>query len=740
VHFGKSWPNRSTPCAPHVRIGNISPYNHMGDGVAKFQLSFLESALPPSLYRSLLHDSTFAGESLAAAGKFEDWFENSGTPFFKNFTDHSFWHSIDVFRTAAEITSDEAYHIISCEDLNVLFLSCLAHDAGLHITEDMFSRLVDRSNDKVLIGSFDEIPWPTLWDEFLNEAKRFDQKRLMKIFGDVEPVREPPKDVLSITDRDRLLIGEFLRRHHTRLAHEIAVAGIPAGKSRLMPLLAIDPAFRDIVGLVARSHGQSLRSTFQYIGSQYHIRDFQKIHIIYLMVLLRIGDLLQIQSARAPEIFNMIHKISSPFSENEWRVHQSIGNITTSIPDPEAIFVSAKPPSIRAFLRVNDWLKELQSELDISWAVLGEVYGRFEKERLPDLKIALRRVSSNLEDAASFQETVPYVPERIQFTVAEAELLNLLIAPLYGDSPLYGLRELTQNSADAVLELSHLATSGLAYSSKDQLRDCDIEIVLNKVDGMFSIRDNGVGMTLEVVKNYFLKAGASFRFSDAWKQDYADQEGKSKIARSGRFGVGALSAFLIGNKISIFTRHYSDESGYGVAFECSIEDDSIEVTKVRGPIGTSISIKTSIDRLESLVRYIKGRVDSPSFYYLPGNVAIRFKVQAENISSFTVEGRARSAAEWREVSCADYEKVSRRDLAESEYYYLDRSEGRPWVRTDPYIYCNHIFVGSLEHDRYFNLLQNQADGAFSFRCPTLSIVDHNGRLPLTLSRQLTLPP
>lgn len=208
--------------------------------MTKFKLSTLKELLPSGLYESLTQNTTFVGESLQAAFKFEDWFENSGTPFFKQYTDHSFWHSIDVFRTASELISKQAYGIVSSEDLNILFLACLAHDAGLHITEAMFSTLTNRRNNEVLVPSMDDLPWPTLWDEFIAEAKRFDQKRLFLVFGDIEPVRDPPKDALSFTDRDRLLIGEFLRRYHPRLAHEIAINGIAAGAIRIEPLSTLN--------------------------------------------------------------------------------------------------------------------------------------------------------------------------------------------------------------------------------------------------------------------------------------------------------------------------------------------------------------------------------------------------------------------------------------------------------------------------------------------------------------------
>lgn len=556
--------------------------------MGNFSVVDLRKALSPKLEPIFFQNSTLSGFAIAAVGDFKSWFDKSGTPFFKEYTDHTFEHSLDVFTTACELIAAEACDVLSSEDLNILFWACILHDAGIHLTEDMFILLIDRSNKTILRPDFDSASWPDLWDAFIAEAKRFNDKKLKSLFGDTLPVTEPAKNAIDLSNRDRMLIGEFLRRYHARLAHEIAIGGVRGADGvAINPLSGLRPEYADLVGTVARSHGIPLRSTFGYLTDNYDIRDYRHIHIIYLMVLVRIADFLQIQSARAPELFTALHKIKSPFSANEWRVHQSISNITRTSLDPEAIEISASPPDINSFLRVDKWLWDLQKELDTSWAVLGEIYGRFMNVKLPNLKIDVRRLRSNLEDRRSLGQTLSYVPERIKFSVDEPELLKLLLAPLYGDDPLYGLRELTQNAADSVREFEHLIREEGVIVDSRLLSDCDIEIKINIPERRFVIPDRGTGMTLDIIERYFLKAGASFRNSETWKRQYVDEQGKSKIARAGRFGVGALAAFLIGDKMSVSTRHYSEESASGHLFEAEIDAEALEVTKEDVPVGTT---------------------------------------------------------------------------------------------------------------------------------------------------------
>ena len=56
----------------------------------------------------------------------------------------------------------------------------------------------------------------------------------------------------------------------------------------------------------------------------------------------------------------------------------------------------------------------------------------------------------------SLEGEIDYLPIRASFRAADADLLKLLIGPLYGDKPGIGMRELIQNAIDAVRELWQL--------------------------------------------------------------------------------------------------------------------------------------------------------------------------------------------------------------------------------------------------------------------------------------------
>lgn len=704
----------------------------------------IEDLIPAGI-RQRIFGSSLAPAVLSTSRTLYDHFRLSGLPFFREYTDHSFQHSVDVFKSACDVISEEALDIVSADDLSVLFLCCLFHDAGLHVTEDVFIALTDASNTTITVPEFDQKSWPELWADFLAEAQRFNAKKLIELFGDAQRIREPPRSSIDISQRDRLLIGDFLRRHHPRFAHEFVLGAIPDAKGSRFNFSTIEQPTRDIVGLIARSHGLNLRETFDYVRKHYDLRDYNRIHIVYLMVLIRIADYLQIQSARAPALFGKLHRVRSPFSLGEWKLHQCIENATTSAMDPEAILVSANPKTVHEFLKFEGWMQGLQGEIDKSWAILGEIYGRFTREALNKLQLNIRRVRSNIEDKQQLKERVKFVPEPIRFSVSEPELLRLLMDPLYGENPIYGLRELVQNSADSVNELEHVLLKGARTVGRAKL-GADIEIkVFGRPDWSITIADRGTGMTLETIKDYFLKAGASFRNSDKWKKDFTDSTGKSHVARTGRFGVGALSAYLIGDKVKIFTRHYTDKSGKGYSFACSIDDEEIEITEQPGEVGTHIQVQSSEQKIGILNSYLHNRKKRP-FFYISERPSISFSTTGEFPATElprkygaekeqAIENALAAPPSWVQVRCSKYETVMwdrtvrTTESKSSREYYLG-------TEVSGYLYSNGILIGDVLSPRADLVLDDHQYSLLEIApAPTISIVDHNAYLPVDLARK-----
>ncbi|WP_100611604.1 HD domain-containing protein [Confluentibacter lentus] len=635
--------------------------------------------------------------------------------FFDEYTDHGIKHVENImFGTDKLITNNTYENVLQTEDIMFYVLAVLLHDIGMHITYEGFKILLNGGHDDILISDFDNITWSNLWLEYLAEAKRFSGKQLLSIFGDEEAIIRNPMDFNKgeLNGNDRKLIGEFIRRHHPRLAHEIALIGFP-GKSKSSIAFAKELSLenRKLIGLIARSHGVDLRKCVEYVEIEYGKtkRTPLGVHVNYLMILLRLADYIQIDRTRTSEVVMRTKTFESPISKIEHNSHLSIDYVDDKYQDdPERIFVTASPENSNMYLKLKKLFYDIQKEFDISWAVLGELYGNLENK--PEIKF--RRITSNL-DTEVFINKQDYVGDYFSFK-SNDEIIKLLIAPLYGDNPTYGVRELLQNCIDACNERKELEKNSLSYSYIPKI---NVSIYENDDNHFFEIKDNGKGMNINIIKKYFLSAGASYRNSREWKEKFIDESGSSKIQRNGRFGIGVLACFLIGDKISVTTREINSDFGYN--FMASLSSNQINVVKNYDlDFGTKIIINTSkevIEKLKDEDHWYDESVGWTRWYTLTtpeivyskyGEIKKSFKNKDPHYLDSSIPN------DWNSIDHEGFNKI----LWTYSKEYSNRS-----------IVCNGLVVIKKSHDKVIKI-------NFIKNLPKILVFDNNGLMPLSLNR------
>jgi molecular chaperone HtpG len=250
--------------------------------------------IPDRLANLLERHQELDGMVKTAISRFEPWIAHSQLPFFPEYTDHGLDHLEQVLATASSLIRDEAWGVLTPADAAVTVVSVLLHDCAMHLSEDGFLALLQPPWRSRTLSDMGDRSWDVLWEEFLGEASRFDGRKLKALFGDLAPARRPPLDPSQMTKRDRLLVGEFLRRHHPRLAQEIAEFGVPAPArfaaltlgdlSNAIPLVSL-------AGIIARSHGEPIRRFLPVFEARYGkggYREFRAVHPVFLMALLRV--------------------------------------------------------------------------------------------------------------------------------------------------------------------------------------------------------------------------------------------------------------------------------------------------------------------------------------------------------------------------------------------------------------------------------------------------------------------
>lgn len=313
------------------------------------------------------------------------------------------------------------------------------------------------------------------------------------------------------------------------------------------------------------------------------------IHAPFLMAVLRVSDALQINASRAPSLRLRMQALRSPLSVIEWAKHAAVSYTSVTRADPEEIYVYSRPESVSTYVGVRQLLAELQGELDSSWAVIGEVYGRQAESGLDSLGLSIRRVRTNLDDP-DLISALPFIPRPATLSAASGEVLALLSRPLYGDDPTFAIRELMQNAVDAVG--ARLVRAGALPLNDQPLAPVVVELFRHHGEKSLRVTDAGIGMTAEVICDYLLRGGATLSLQPL--------DGSPGTPRIGRFGIGALSYFLLADQFEVRTRHADAPFGRGISLQPSMRTPLIEMRHCDTEIGTTILFRLSDHVYEQL--------------------------------------------------------------------------------------------------------------------------------------------
>ncbi|MDE7069645.1 MAG: molecular chaperone HtpG [Alistipes sp.] len=157
---------------------------------------------------------------------------------------------------------------------------------------------------------------------------------------------------------------------------------------------------------------------------------------------------------------------------------------------------------------------------------------------------------------------------------------------LYSDHEIF-LRELISNAVDATQKLKALSSMG---EIKGELGDLTIRVTVDKEAKTLTIADRGIGMTAEEVNRYINQI--AFSSAEEFMEKYKNQ------AIIGHFGLGFYSAFMVADKVEIFTRSYK-EGAKAVRWSCEGSPEyAMEETDEERDRGTTIILHLAEDTLE----------------------------------------------------------------------------------------------------------------------------------------------
>ncbi|MCP1626390.1 molecular chaperone HtpG [Pseudomonas nitroreducens] len=148
--------------------------------------------------------------------------------------------------------------------------------------------------------------------------------------------------------------------------------------------------------------------------------------------------------------------------------------------------------------------------------------------------------------------------ETLGFQTEVKQLLHLMIHSLYSNKEIF-LRELISNASDAAdkLRFEALAKPELLEGGAE----LKIRVSFDKDAKTVTLEDNGIGMSREEVIAH-LGTIAKSGTADFLKNLSGDQKKDSHLI--GQFGVGFYSAFIVADKVDVFTRRAGAPASEGV--------------------------------------------------------------------------------------------------------------------------------------------------------------------------------
>lgn len=396
-----------------------------------------------------------------------------------------------------------------------------------------------------------------------------------------------PKDVREF------VISTVLRKLHASSAEKLAVNAWESeqGNVFLMDNPEIRQSFGRIIGKIAHSHWwniSKLESEFsRTIGAPSWCPRNWTIDPLKLACILRVADASHIDSRRAPQFLRTLRKLA-PTSDDHWCFQEKLQKPYLS---EDSLFYTSgysfNSSEASSWWLCYEALKMIDKELRQTDALLADrAMNRFKAKRVFGIE-SPERLSSLIQS-----EDWSPIDAFIHIGDLPKIIRNLGGEELYGKDMTVPVRELIQNSSDAIRARRKLE------NRSDEWGSIKVSILSENEDKYIEIEDNGIGMSLDVIKNYLFDFGTSYWGSELMLEEHPGLMAKD-IKVTGKYGIGFFSSFMFGDDIQITTR------------KCTKAQDDTHVIEFRSGLNARPVIRNA----------------KPDEYLIDGGTKVRIKIE-----------------------------------------------------------------------------------------------------------------
>jgi len=483
------------------------------------------------------------------------------------YTLHDEVHCLRVTELMYKVMPQSVIKLLNPIEITLLILSAHFHDQGMVLEAGEIDALNINSEFRVFKDNW-----------ILNHPNLQNVKQILKD----KNISEAERTNYKQTEREleAALLTDYVRQTHGQRSSDF-VHGKYDNDQRWK---ALESSLVEFVARLSLSHVKSAYDLTNANGFRYdEVIGTYRVNMVYLGLVLRLADILDFDRDRTPDSLYRTIDFRSKVSLNEWEKHRSVNGWVIDSTKIQFTMTCEHPEYQRAAYQFMDWIdKELADAQDIIRNFPAE---------FTDFKLELPR---QVDRSRIEPKNQSYVYYDLEFSLSRDEIVKLLMTEkLYGSAHL-AIRELLQNSLDA---LRHRKAQ-IKRDSNADWNDGNIsfEHYLDE-HGHENVRciDNGIGMDREIILRFLTNAGRSYYRSPEFEQERVRfKQAGVDFDPCAQFGIGFMSCFMLGDRIVIHTRRDYGQSGYGEPLIVEINGFNSMVVIRKGdnnqPIGTTVNI------------------------------------------------------------------------------------------------------------------------------------------------------
>lgn len=503
---------------------------------------------------------------------------------------HDETHSLKIIENIESLIGEESINKLSSYELFLLYMSGFLHDCAMALpTWELKLLTMTEGKDGFTNNSIQNpIPHDGKKPYKLSEALKLINDNKKSLYNDFEKTkdfifsfsnesefqRDLATRLIEYQDfrngysqefinfeednniQSYLEFSDLLRYDFVRITHAQRVETYIGNLSkRFINTLggAWGEALAKDLGEICRAHGESM-DFVKKLQTQSNYYGPQTANLQFVAVMLRIGDILHFSHDRAPRSLFVEKMIVSKESLKHWGVkfqgiNYSLNEVDENGRKKIKYMAYCDEPSLYYF--IQDYLDWVDVEISNYFDFFNGI--KYFSRMSEDADKYHLNISEHVDRSQIRYNESKFTPvNNLKFTLNQTKILELLMGVgLYKDKFLC-LRELYQNALDAsrcmtsILKERKVEIRGsIEFGIKETMEN-------NTKRKYIYCKDNGIGMTKEIIEKYFLNIGNSFYKSREFQK--LKSSWTNNFQPTSQFGIGILSCFMIGDRIEVTTR------------------------------------------------------------------------------------------------------------------------------------------------------------------------------------------